>query len=99
MPTALIVRTCGSEPAVYSVDEFIDSRITLLLAGELTDFREWELAGHTDLFGDIAQQFCSYAKSWAHDGTPATGRGMQTFQFVRIETAWRNERGRLGRRA
>jgi hypothetical protein len=50
----------------------------------LVDFAEWEESGHTDVFGDIAQHFCSYAKSGIRDGTPFTGRGMKTLQFVRM---------------
>jgi hypothetical protein len=86
---AVIVRTCGSEPAVYDVENFIAPRQALLSGGTLVDFREWELSGRTELFGDIAQHFCSYAKSGVQDGTPFTGRGMKTLQFIRTSAGWR----------
>jgi hypothetical protein len=89
LPGAVIVRTCGGEPAVYDVDGFITPRQALLSGGTLVDFREWELRGHTEVFGDIAQHFCGYAKSWVQDGTPFTARGMKTVQFVRTPAGWR----------
>jgi len=89
LPGAVIVRTCGGEPAVYDVDSFIAPRQALLASGTLVDFREWELRGHTEVFGDIAQHFCGYAKSWVQDGRPFTGRGMKTVQFVRTPAGWR----------
>src|SRR4051794_24588261 len=53
LPGAVIVRTCGGEPAVYDVDGFIAPRQALLASGTLVDFRECELRGHTEVFGDI----------------------------------------------
>lgn len=89
LPEAVIVRTCGGEPAVYGVDSFIAPRQALLAGGSLLDFSEWELSGHTEVFGDIAQHFCGYAKQGVQDGTPFTGRGMKTLQFVRTSAGWR----------
>lgn len=89
LPEALIVRTCGGEPTVYGVGDFIAPRQALLSGGALVDFAEWELSGHTEVFGDIAHHFCSYAKSGVQDGTPFTGRGMKTLQFVRTSAGWR----------
>jgi hypothetical protein len=89
LPEALIVRTCGTEPMVYGVEGFIAPRQALLSGGTLTDFSEWELSGHTELFGDIAHHFGSYAKAGVQDGQPFTGRGMKTLQFVRTSGGWR----------
>lgn len=89
LPEAVIIRTCGGEPAVYGVDSFIAPRRELLSNGTLTDFREWETSGRTDVFGDIAVHFCSYAKTGVQNGTPFTGRGMKTLQFVRTSAGWR----------
>ena len=89
LPEAVIVRTCGGEPTVYDVDSFIAPRQVLLSDGALVDFREWELSGHTEVFGDIAHHFCSYAKSGVQDGNPFTARGMKTLQFVRTLAGWR----------
>ncbi len=89
LPDAVIVRTCGGEPAVYSVDSFIEPREALLSGGELTDFSEWAETGRTEIFGDIAQHFCSYAKKGRREGTAFTGRGMKSIIFVRTGAGWR----------
>jgi hypothetical protein len=89
LPEAVIIRTCGMVPAVYDVEGFIAPRLALLTGGTLVDFREWEVRGRTEVFGDIAQHFCSYAKSWVQDGAPFTGRGMKTLQLVRTAGGWR----------
>lgn len=89
LPQAVIVRTGGGEPTVHDVDGFIAPRQALLAGGTLTGFREWELDGRTEVFGDIAQRFASYAKAWVQDGQAHTGRGMKTLQFVRTAAGWR----------
>lgn len=89
LPEAVIVRTDAGAPAVYGVDTFIAPRRELLSHGTLTDFREWELSGHTEIFGDIAQHLCGYAKEGVQNGTAFTGQGMKTLQFVRTPAGWR----------
>jgi hypothetical protein len=89
LPEAVIVATCGREPTVYGVDSFIAPRQALLSGGTLVDFHEWELQGHTEIFGDIAQHFGSYAKAGVQDGMPFTARGMKTLQLVRTSAGWR----------
>jgi hypothetical protein len=89
LPQAVIVRAGGPEPAVYGVGDFIEPRRELLGSGRLTGFREWEVDGRTEVFGDLAQHSCDYAKEGVQDGTPFTGRGTKTFQFVRMPQGWR----------
>jgi hypothetical protein len=89
LPAAVIVRTCGGEPAIYDVDGFIKPRQELLSGGRLVDFREWPVSGRTEIFGDIAQHFGGYAKAGVQDGMPFTGRGMKTLQFIRTLAGWR----------
>ncbi len=89
LPQAVIVRTCGLEPAVYDIDGFLAPRKALLTGGSLQQFREWEVSGRTQLFGDIAQRFSSYAKAGVQDGRPFSARGMKTLQFVRTPAGWR----------
>lgn len=89
LPRALIVRAGAPEPAVYDVGAFLAPRRELLAGGRLTGFREWEVDGRTDVFGDVAQHACRYAKEGVQDGTPFTGGGHKTFQFVRMPDGWR----------
>lgn len=89
LPQAVIVRTCGTEPAIMGVEEFIAPREALLTDGTLTHFREWPVAGRVEVFGDIAHWWGSYAKAGTQAGEPFTGRGMKTIQLVRTADGWR----------
>ena len=89
LPQAVIVRTGGGAPTVYDVDGFIAPRASMLSDGTLENFREWQLDGHVDLFGDVAQWFGAYAKSGLQDGERVDGRGMKSIQFVRTTASWR----------
>lgn len=88
LPQAVIVRAAG-EPVVYDVDGFIAPRAELLTGGRLTGFREWEVDGRTDRFGDVAGHVSTYAKEGVLDGQPFTGRGFKTLQLVRWDGRWR----------
>lgn len=89
VPQALITRTCGTDPAIYDLDSFIAPRQALLEGGTLVDFHEWAESGHTEIFGDIAHWWGSYAKEGIQNGTPFTGRGMKSIQFIRTTDGWR----------
>jgi hypothetical protein len=89
LPGAVVIKTCGTEPVVCSVEAFIAPREVLLLDGTLVDFREWGVSGRTDVYGDIAHWFGGYAKAGVHDGKPFSGRGMKSLQFVRTREGWR----------
>jgi hypothetical protein len=89
LPEAVIVRTCGQEPLVHDVEDFIAPREVLLTGGTLVDFKEWRLLGRTELFGDIAQWFGGYEKAGVQDEASFTGRGMKSLQFVRTSHGWR----------
>ncbi|MFJ9315738.1 DUF4440 domain-containing protein [Pimelobacter simplex] len=92
LPQALVVRTDSADPAgpmTYDVEGFIAPRIALLASSTMTDFREWVVAGRTDLAGDIAQHWCTYAKSWHQDGAEVTGSGTKSIQLVRTADGWR----------
>lgn len=86
---AVIVRTCGDAPLVMDLDAFIRPREALLAGGRLVDFSEWELTGHTEVFGDIAHHTSTYAKAGVQDGSPFTGRGMKSVQCIRTSQGWR----------
>jgi hypothetical protein len=88
LPEALIVRTCGA-PARYDVAGFIEPRRELLTGGRVTDFREWEVDGTTEVYGDVAHHWCTYAKAWVEDGEQRTGVGAKSIQLVRSGTGWR----------
>jgi len=88
LPGGVIVKT-GAQFTVYTVEEFIEPRERLLTSGQLVDFAEWETSEHTDIEGDVASRFLTYAKAGVMDGTAFTGRGTKAIQFVRTSDGWR----------
>lgn len=88
-PSAVVARTCGLEPLVMGVDDFIAPRARLLSSGELVDFHEWELSGRVQVFGDLAVYVGTYAKSGVQDGAPFEGRGLKAMHLVRTREGWR----------
>ena len=89
IPEAVIISNSGDTPIVYNVESFIEPRRTLLANGTLSDFREWEVSGRTDVLGNIAQRAGAYAKSWTAGGQTFEATGSKTLQFVRTPEGWR----------
>lgn len=104
LPEAVLVSAAGATPTSYDVESFIAPRVALLGGGSLVDFHEWVVDAQVDRFGDIAQVWCSYAKSWRQDGAALTGAGTKSLQLVRTADGWRisavawdDDRDRLSR--
>ncbi len=89
IPEGLIVKACADATQSYSVVGFIEPREKLLNGAALTSFREEELSGRTDIFGNIAQRFSSYRKWGVLSGEAFENQGMKVFQFVRMPAGWR----------
>jgi len=88
LPEAVIVKTCADAPTIYNLREFIEPRARLLNEGSLREFFEEELAERTEIFGGVAQRFCSYRKSGFLDGEPFEAKGMKSLQFVKSSGRW-----------
>ena len=85
----LLVKNSASTPEISTVSQFIEPREALVRSGELTRFREVELCESTEIFGNVAHRFNSYAKSGTMKGVPFTARGMISTQFVQTPTGWK----------
>ena len=55
----------------------------------MTRFSEYELCETTQIFGNVAHRFSSYAKSGTLNGTSFTARGMISTQFVKTTEGWK----------
>ena len=85
----LLVKNTGSTPEISSVRQFIEPRHALVRSGELTRFNETELSETTEIFGNVAHRFNSYAKSGTMKGVPFSARGMISTQFVLTPAGWK----------
>jgi len=89
IPQAIIIKTCGGPPVVYSLKDFIEPRQKILTDGSLLNFQEKEISAHTEIFGDIAQRRSVYEKSGCLNGKNFHEKGVKTIQFVRSKEGWK----------
>jgi ribosomal-protein-serine acetyltransferase len=89
IPEGTIISNAGATPVIYDLRGFIEPREKMLTDGTLTEFREWETAERTEVFGSIAHRFSEYRKSGYLNGEWFEGRGMKTTQFVRTPSGWK----------
>lgn len=89
MPDAIIVKNVDQATEVYDVSAFIEPRRQVLTNGSLVEFREEEVSETTEIFGNIAQRFSRYEKSWIAAGQSRTGSGVKSIQFVRTTQGWK----------
>jgi hypothetical protein len=84
-----LIRNSGAQPEVATVEQFVVPRQRSVDSGELSAFNEAETAEITEVFGNVAHRFSTYTKSGVLGGTPFTGCGMISTQFVRTPDGWR----------
>ena len=89
LPQAVITKRTGTVCEIYNLSQFVEPRRKLLTDGSLVDFSEEEVEARTEIFGGIAQRWCTYRKAGVLNGRPFTGRGTKTIQFIQLEGAWR----------
>ena len=77
-----------SQDIERSVDEYVQIRRRVIEGGEIRSLEEWELGGHTDHFGDIAQRISAYAVR-INGQEELAERGVMSFQLVRTRAGWR----------
>jgi hypothetical protein len=87
--SGLLIKNTTSAPEIFGVRQFIAPRQAMVLAGELTRFREAELFETTEIFGNVAQRFSAYAKSGTLKGVAFEARGMVSTQFVMTSEGWK----------
>jgi hypothetical protein len=85
----LLVKNTTSTPEISTVSQFIEPRQAMVRSGELTRFNEVELCESTEIFGNVAHRYNSYAKSGTMKGVPFTARGMISTQFVQTPAGWK----------
>ena len=89
IPEAIIIKNTGTAPEIYNLPGFIAPRKALLTDGSLINFYEEETSERTDIFGNVAQRYSPYRKSWSAAGDDYKGAGVNVFQFVRTPVGWK----------
>ena len=84
-----LIRNSGAQPEIATVEQFVEPRQRSVDSGELSAFKEEETAEITEIFGNVAHRFSTYTKCGMLGGTPFTGCGMISTQFVRTPDGWK----------
>ena len=84
-----LIRNSSELPEISSVDDFIASRQRMVDSGALTSFEEVETAETTEVFGNIAHRFSTYAKRGTMQGEAIEGSGVISTQFIRTPNGWK----------
>lgn len=87
--SGLLIKNVGRAPEISTVAEFIGPRQAAVDAGQLTEFHESEIAAVTQVFGNVAHRFSSYAKSGTLNGSAFKARGMISTQFILTPAGWK----------
>jgi hypothetical protein len=85
----LLIKNTASTPEISTVSQFIEPRLAAVRSGELTRFNEVEICETTEIFGNVAHRFNSYAKSGTVKGVVFAARGMISTQFVNTASGWK----------
>ena len=89
IPQAVISKCVSDTPEVMSLAQFIAPRRVILTDGTLADFSERETSHTTQIFGHIAQRWCTYEKSGRLKGVAFHATGTKTIQFIKTPAGWR----------
>jgi hypothetical protein len=87
--SGLLIKDTAATPEISNIRQFIEPRHAMVRAGELTRFCEVELYGTTEVFGNVAHRFSTYAKSGTMKGVPFEARGMISTQFIMTPSGWK----------
>jgi hypothetical protein len=85
----LLIKNSGQVPEISTLQAFIAPRQASVDVGELTRFHEAELSQTTQVFGNVAQRFSTYAKSGTLKGVAFKAKGVISTQFIRTPQGWR----------
>jgi len=89
IPEAIIIKNIGGTPVLYDLAGFIEPRRAILTDGSLVDFCEKEVFEQTEIYGNIAQRFSKYEKTWTASGKKEVGRGAKVIQYIRTSKGWK----------
>lgn len=89
LDNALLIKNSGTAPEIATVSQFIEPRIQLIRSGQLTAFSEVELAAITEIFGNAAHRFSTYAKTGVQNSVSFAARGMISTQFIKTPNGWK----------
>jgi hypothetical protein len=88
IPKAQLINFIADTAQILSIDDFVKAFKNYVKTTNIKYFREEEIYGRTDQFGNIAQRISSY-KTFANSTDIPTERGVNSFQLIKTPDGWR----------
>jgi hypothetical protein len=88
LPAATLYNFRGDSLEYLPIDQFLADFRAAIEREEITAFREAELGGETEYFGNVAHRISSY-ETYSNGDLSVVERGVNSFQLLKIDGRWR----------
>lgn len=88
IPQAQLINFIEDTAQILSIDDFVRAFKAYIDSSKIQSFKEQEIYGRTDQFGNIAQRISSY-KTYINSLDMVKERGVNSFQLIRTPQGWK----------
>lgn len=88
IPQATLINYIGDTAQILSISDFVKAYKNYIKTTNIQSFREQEIFGKTDQYGNIAQRISSY-KSYVNSPDFVKERGVNSFQLIKTPQGWK----------
>ena len=88
IPQAQLINFIGDTAQILYIDDFVKAFKNYVETTGIQSFREQEIYGRTDQFGNIAQRISTY-KTYVNSADIVKERGINSFQLIKTPQGWR----------
>jgi hypothetical protein len=88
IPQATLINYIGDTAQILSISDFVKAYKNYIKTTNIQSFREQEIYGRTDQFGNIAQRISAY-KTYVNSSDFVKERGVNSFQLIKTPEGWK----------
>jgi len=88
IPQAQLINFIEDTAQILSIDDFVRAFKAYIDSSKIQTFKEQEIYGRTDQFGNIAQRISSY-KTYINSLDIVKERGVNSFQLIKTPQGWK----------
>ena len=85
---AQLINFIADTAQILSIDDFIKAFKNYTQTSKINFYKETEIFGRTEQFGNIAQRISSY-KTFANNTDVVSERGVYSFQLIKTPNGWK----------
>ena len=88
IPQAQLINFISDTAQILSISDFTKAYKNYIKTTNILNFKEEEIYGRTDQFGNIAQRISSY-KTYVNSNDIVKERGVNSFQLIKTPQGWK----------